>query len=614
MGNKQSLEDAQSIENNQKLQRRRKVLLFVAALLCHIAVSFAFRLTGQIEQRLFNEILIYGGAAFAAAWALWGYRKSFLVNFGYVACLYLLSVYTLHDFINNGMAASEALEWGTGLFAFACLWALAAACFRQRVVRVLLQAVYYAGMVLTAALPMTSIGYGLISSGNALSSDLVLAVLQTNPQEALAYLQEQPLALWVIAWAILFLVSGIEVFLAYRMSRHAPARRLPLLLLVCLLLALNLKSSSPRLRTYYLVNTVIHTKQSMTSFKRYQAQKHIRLERLQKLKVTVEPEAKGVYVLVIGESASRDHMHTYGYDREDTPWMDKQAKQPGSVLFRRAYANYCQTIPALTYALSGKNQYNDVDLADACSLIEVAKAAGYDTYWISNQSRFNATSTPVSEMASTADHQVWINGRSLSPSETTYPDGEMLGHLPDKVQAPALIVLHLMGEHGKYANRYPKEAAFYHGKGDRLDGYDNAVRYVDGILQAVFEKARQYPDFKGFIYMPDHGEDPESGNSHQPDKFTYQMVHIPFLIWLDPAFRAERPQLYETLQKHADAPWTNDLFYDAMMDILGIRNAPYHNPAFSIASPEYRMTRDQLRTQHGARTFAEDPDQGLLSR
>lgn len=46
------------------------------------------------------------------------------------------------------------------------------------------------------------------------------------------------------------------------------------------------------------------------------------------------------------------------------------------------------TVPVLTYALTDKNQYNSVSMAQAYSLIEVAAAAGFDTYWISNQERY----------------------------------------------------------------------------------------------------------------------------------------------------------------------------------------------------------------------------------
>ena len=43
------------------------------------------------------------------------------------------------------------------------------------------------------SVPLLGIGYGIVSGGHALSADLILAVFQTNPGEALSYLKEQPL-------------------------------------------------------------------------------------------------------------------------------------------------------------------------------------------------------------------------------------------------------------------------------------------------------------------------------------------------------------------------------------------------------------------------------------
>lgn len=123
------------------------------------------------------------------------------------------------------------------------------------------------------------------------------------------------------------------------------------------------------------------------SVKRYTSFAKNRQERMQYLynlgTLSVLPEHKGIYVLVIGESTARDHMSVYGYRFDTTPWMSQFVKGPGTICFKKAYSNYVTTVPVLTYALTDKNQYNSVSMAQAYSLIEVAAAAGFDTYWIS---------------------------------------------------------------------------------------------------------------------------------------------------------------------------------------------------------------------------------------
>lgn len=68
----------------------------------------------------------------------------------------------------------------------------------------------------------------------------------------------------------------------------------------------------------------------------------------------IDEKDKGIYILVIGESETRDHMHAYGYSRETTPWLDSMVSKSGTILFQHAYSNHTHTVPALTYALSEK--------------------------------------------------------------------------------------------------------------------------------------------------------------------------------------------------------------------------------------------------------------------
>lgn len=151
----------------------------------HLFLSLVLRLTGQLEQRIFNEILIYGALAYSMIGSQWNYDPSYLKTSSVLFLLYLLSIYTLQDFSNNGLSASEAIEWGTTLFAFFSSWGLLSNSIKQPLLRVCCRAIYYGGLWLTASVPLLGIGYGIVSGGHALSADLILAVFQTNPGEAL---------------------------------------------------------------------------------------------------------------------------------------------------------------------------------------------------------------------------------------------------------------------------------------------------------------------------------------------------------------------------------------------------------------------------------------------
>lgn len=55
-----------------------------------------------------------------------------------------------------------------------------------------------------------------------------------------------------------------------------------------------------------------------------------------------------------------------------------------SYFFDNAYAYWLQTVPVLERALTEKNQYNDLEFNKSFSIIDIAKKAGYKTYWFSN--------------------------------------------------------------------------------------------------------------------------------------------------------------------------------------------------------------------------------------
>ena len=52
----------------------------------------------------------------------------------------------------------------------------------------------------------------------------------------------------------------------------------------------------------------------------------------------------GVYILVIGESLTRDHMHVYGDKRETTPFQTEANIDPHYTFFNHVYSCYTQTV------------------------------------------------------------------------------------------------------------------------------------------------------------------------------------------------------------------------------------------------------------------------------
>lgn len=111
--------------------------------------------------------------------------------------------------------------------------------------------------------------------------------------------------------------------------------------------------------------------------------------------MTAVKEGQGeLYVLVLGESSNKRHWSAWGYVRDTTPWTASLRDDENTFFFENAYSSYCHTVPSLTKALTKANQYNGLPDAYAPSLMEVARAAGFNVFWLSNQDKTTLGDNP----------------------------------------------------------------------------------------------------------------------------------------------------------------------------------------------------------------------------
>ena len=244
----------------------------------------------------------------------------------------------------------------------------------------------------------------------------------------------------------------------------------------------------------------------------------------------------------------------------------------------------------------------------------MAKAAGYRTYWISNQVKYGAYDTPIAAIASSADQEIWINGNSGYTTWTNYNDGELANKLRQikfDSQKNNLVVIHLMGSHTDYQERYPKKQEKFSVKDKktrRINSYDNTVFYTDTVLHQIYDIMRARDEFQGMVYCSDHGEDMQ--HSHEVTKFTWSMARIPFVVFLSQNYCQRNPATFQNLVKHKEDYWTNDLLYNVLIDLMGIQNLPGREETKDIASDQYFLPLEQGKTCHGTKSLADDPGVG----
>ena len=280
--------------------------------------------------------------------------------------------------------------------------------------------------------------------------------------------------------------------------------------------------------------------------------------------------------------------------------------QHGFLLFDNAYSCHSHTVPVLTYALTAKNQYNTLPLEQAASIIEIAQAADFHTVWISNQVKYGAWDTPVSVIADQSQTQYWLNGHLGETTQTTHFDlslVDVLKKLP--VFDKALIVVHLMGNHGSYEESYPHAFNRWTGK-SHIDKYDNSILYNDFVMKQLFSAVKDLPNFQGLIYFSDHADDVDAGLGHDASRFTFDMARIPLYMYFSDNYIQKYPHTMAILKKHTSAYFTNDLIFDTLINIMQIP-FPVLEETNSLADKNYKNTSTNLKTLYGKKSLSEDP-------
>ena len=333
-------------------------------------------------------------------------------------------------------------------------------------------------------------------------------------------------------------------------------------------------------------------------------------ERMQTLEVKPlgKPwKAPSTIVMVIGESACRDFMSAFTQMEEDTtPWLRGMATDKRhTLIFPHAYSCAMQTVPALEKALTEFNQYGEKAFYESCSIVDIAHKLGYRVHWYSNQGHLGVADTPITLVADTSDVAKWTK---QEVNKVQY-DEELVDFL-DEIDPTQnnFVVLHLKGSHFNYMSRYPRSFTRWGRPGvqENVTCYKNSIAYTDHVLQQFFEYSRERLNLQAMLYFSDHATEP--GRRRKPNFDGFQMTRIPMFAWLSDEYIDCHRERYEAMLANREKYFTNDLVYEWVCGLLDVESSHFDESA-SMASMQYRFTRDDLLTYESKKHIAEDKEE-----
>lgn len=319
--------------------------------------------------------------------------------------------------------------------------------------------------------------------------------------------------------------------------------------------------------------------------------------------------AEEVHVLVVGESVRRDSWSTYGYGRKTTPYLEKLEGE--AIFLQNAVADANLTEWAVPILLTGMNpeEYSIGKIHG--NLVDLAKEAGYTTWWLVNQDIgiSNAIGIAADKTVYPWDFGADSNGRHAL-DEVLLP---ALARGIGQAGKPRFIGVHIMGSHWEYYRRYPSKfqrfglpgglsvlSIFFGGQktlAEVVDAYDNSILYTDWFLHEIVERLRGLNTPATLLYFPDHGEDlqllDQDAGHGQPD-YTSHAFEIPAFVWVNAAYRAAHPERLQAMVNNESLEIRSYNVFYTEATLMGI-HWPGERDERSWASPHF--TPD-TRTKH----------------
>ena len=333
-------------------------------------------------------------------------------------------------------------------------------------------------------------------------------------------------------------------------------------------------------------------------------------------------------VFIIGESLQRNFMSLYGYYLPTTPNLQALEQSGNLIAFSDVVSPGAKTNDVLKYVLNFGNYESEKQRPWSANLdiVNLARLANYETFWISNQERYGQWAVASGASAQMTDHSDFTNqipvykyayslDEVMLPSIKNFKSGAKRSPLAHKDESSAaevsgtqkkdkFFILHLMGSHPSYEFRYPKSFAKFsaadisrepldEGQKKELAHYLNTVAYNDFIVSEIYKIFAS--DNTLIVYFSDHAQSLYQYRGKLIhggiNRFT---LEIPLIFMASDKFKEQNADLWARIAAAKDKPFLNDDLIHAIAEILEMTNLPEFDPARSVINADFNASRPRI--------------------
>ena len=306
-------------------------------------------------------------------------------------------------------------------------------------------------------------------------------------------------------------------------------------------------------------------------------------------------ERPEIFVVVVGETARAQNFKHNGYARNTTPYTESLEN-----FTKFAPVTSCGTATAISvpcmFSIMNRDHYDEKKAKHQSSLVDVLKYAGYKVMWFDNDGGCKGVCDRV-------EHEdLVVNDPELKGvcTDDSCYDEALLRKLKLRVDAAAkskkstVIFLHVIGSHGPtYFKRLPDNLKQFKPSCERADiencsveeivnAYDNTLVYTDYILKGVVDILRPYSKNFGtaMFYISDHGESlGEDGLFLHGAPYAIAPIfqrRVPMMTWFSNAFAEDHKMNLGCLNQEAQKEqFSQDNFFHSLLGILDVNTSFY---------------------------------------
>ncbi len=349
------------------------------------------------------------------------------------------------------------------------------------------------------------------------NAGMIASVLETNINETQEFFD-----LTLVIYTIIIIILSI---ITYRLTKNIKNTKKQyqffkyfswILITLFLVNIFSIKHKTLKLDYSKILNIIPHTMEQYQTYKISQ-QKILNLKNQKdNWNITSFKPKYKTYVLVIGESVSKNFLSAYGYPVQTSPFLNTAF----GVKYTQAIAPAAYTIQSIPRFLTIPNK-NEIEFKN--NILTLANKLGMHTYWLSNQEKLGIYDNEIAYIATEAKEQYYLS--EAQPNSLRYdyqllPKTKEIIHQP--INQPKLIIIHLMGSHARFSKRVDNTKSHFSFNDKYLSDYLSSILQTDMLLQEIHQELKQSNQSFSMIYLTDHGLTPQK-LKHGTTQFSLQI-------------------------------------------------------------------------------------------